>query len=40
LRADGDTELDHGAVVGLGLPANRLHQFGADGRTLRSGTDA
>jgi ABC-type sugar transport system ATPase subunit len=40
VRADGDTDLDHGAVVGLGLPANRLHQFGADGRTLQSGIAA
>ena len=38
VRAAGDTELDHGAEVGLGLPAQRLHQFGADGATLRSGT--
>ncbi|MES2144010.1 MAG: sn-glycerol-3-phosphate ABC transporter ATP-binding protein UgpC [Pseudomonadota bacterium] len=38
VRAEGDTELNHGDGVGLGLPAGRLHQFGADGRTLRSGT--
>jgi ABC-type sugar transport system ATPase subunit len=37
VRAEGDTALDHGAAVGLGLPAHRLHQFAADGRTLRSG---
>jgi len=37
VRAEGDTTLDHGAAVGLGLPAHRLHQFGADGRTLTLG---
>lgn len=37
VRADGDTVLDHGAEVGLSLPAHRLHQFAADGRTLQSG---
>ncbi len=34
VRAEGDTTLDHGATVGLGLPARRLHQFGADGRAI------
>ncbi len=38
VRAEGGTALDHGAVVGLGLPAHRLHQFSADGLTLQSGT--
>jgi ABC-type sugar transport system ATPase subunit len=37
VRADGDTALDHGATIGLGLPAHRLHQFAGDGRTLASG---
>ena len=37
VRAEGDTTLDHGATVGLGLAAHRLHQFGAEGRTLASG---
>ncbi|AWB49156.1 ABC transporter ATP-binding protein [Gemmobacter aquarius] len=37
VRADGDTPLNHGEAVGLALPAHRLHQFGPDGRTLRSG---
>ena len=37
VRAEGDTTLDHGAVVGLDLPAPRQHHFGADGRTLASG---
>ncbi len=37
VRAEGDTPLDHGAVVGLDLPAPRQHHFGADGRTLASG---
>ena len=37
VRAEGDTTLDHGAGVGLGLAAHRLHQFGADGRTLTPG---
>jgi ABC-type sugar transport system ATPase subunit len=40
VRADGDTRLDPGDAVGLSLPANRIHQFGADGRTLRSGDGA
>jgi ABC-type sugar transport system ATPase subunit len=37
VRAEGDTTLDHGAVVGLDLPPPRQHHFGADGRTLASG---
>jgi hypothetical protein len=37
VRTEGDTGHEAGAVVGLGLPARRLHQFGADGRTLLSG---
>jgi ABC-type sugar transport system ATPase subunit len=37
VRADGDTALSSGAPVGLALPARRLHQFGADGRTILSG---
>ena len=37
VRAEGDTTLDHGAVVGLELPALRQHHFGAEGRTLASG---
>ena len=37
VRAEGDTKLDHGALVGLDLPVARQHHFGADGRTLGSG---
>jgi ABC-type sugar transport system ATPase subunit len=37
VRADGDTTLDHGAVIGLDLPPHRQHHFAADGRTLASG---
>ena len=37
VRAEGDTTLDHGAVVGLDFPPARLHHFAADGRTLASG---
>ena len=37
VRAEGDTTLDHGAVVGLDLPPARQHHFAADGRTLASG---
>ena len=37
VRAEGDTTLDHGAVIGLDLPVQRQHHFGADGRTLASG---
>jgi ABC-type sugar transport system ATPase subunit len=37
VRAEGDTTLDHGAVIGLDLPPHRQHHFGADGRTLASG---
>ncbi len=37
VRAEGDTTLDHGKVIGLDLPPQRLHHFGADGRTLASG---
>jgi ABC-type sugar transport system ATPase subunit len=40
VRAEGDTPLNHGATVGLIFPAPRLHQFAADGRTLRSGAAA
>ncbi len=35
VRADGDTKLDHGAVVGLDLPAHRVHFFDSKGRALR-----
>jgi ABC-type sugar transport system ATPase subunit len=38
VRADGDTRIDSGDTVGLGLPAHRLHLFDAAGRTLVSGT--
>lgn len=37
VRAEGDTTLDHGAIIGLDLPGARQHHFGADGRTLASG---
>jgi ABC-type sugar transport system ATPase subunit len=37
VRAEGDTTLDHGAVIGLDLPSQRQHHFAADGRTLASG---
>jgi ABC-type sugar transport system ATPase subunit len=37
VRADGDTPLGSGARLGLVLPPARVHQFGTDGRTLRSG---
>jgi ABC-type sugar transport system ATPase subunit len=37
VRAEGDTALDHGAEVGLDLPAARLHHFAADGRSLGGG---
>ncbi len=37
VRAEGDTPLDHGARVGLGLPPARVHLFAADGQTLSSG---
>ena len=40
VRADGDTTLDHGDSVSLSLPAHRLHQFSAQGRTLQSGEAA
>lgn len=40
VRAEGDTRLNHGSVVGLTFPVARLHQFAADGRTLRSGAVA
>lgn len=40
VRAEGDTALNHGDRVGLTFPAPRLHQFAADGRTLRSGVAA
>jgi ABC-type sugar transport system ATPase subunit len=40
VRADGDTPLAPDSAVGLGLPARRLHQFGADGRTILSGLPA
>jgi ABC-type sugar transport system ATPase subunit len=36
-RAEGDTKLNHGDRIGLGLPAARVHLFGADGMTLSSG---
>ena len=38
VRAEGDTRLQPGDRVGLGLPAHRLHLFGADGATLVSGS--
>ena len=34
LRADGDTPLDHGATIGVDLPAPRLHHFAATGLSL------
>jgi ABC-type sugar transport system ATPase subunit len=37
VRAEGDTALDHGAIVGLDFPTRRQHHFGADGNTLASG---
>ncbi|MFM7335522.1 MAG: ABC transporter ATP-binding protein [Tabrizicola sp.] len=37
VRAEGDTTLDHGAVIGLDLPPKRQHHFAVDGRTLASG---
>ncbi|PLL14651.1 ABC transporter ATP-binding protein [Tabrizicola sp. TH137] len=37
VRAEGDTALDHGSEVGLAMPPNRIHLFGADGLTLSSG---
>ncbi len=37
VRAEGDTELDHGARLGLELPAHRRHFFNAGGRTIASG---
>ncbi len=37
VRAEGDTPLDHGARIGLGLPPARVHLFGPEGRTLASG---
>jgi ABC-type sugar transport system ATPase subunit len=37
VRTEGDTQLDHGAEVGLALPPPRQHHFAADGRTLASG---
>ncbi|MGB8812170.1 MAG: sn-glycerol-3-phosphate ABC transporter ATP-binding protein UgpC [Paracoccaceae bacterium] len=37
VRAEGDTALNHGDRIGLGLPLARLHLFGAGGRTLVSG---
>lgn len=40
VRAEGDTTLDAGARIGLVLPTARVRQFGADGRTLRSGCAA
>jgi ABC-type sugar transport system ATPase subunit len=39
-RADGDTPLAPAEAVGLALPPRRLHQFGADGRTILSGVAA
>jgi ABC-type sugar transport system ATPase subunit len=40
VRAEGDTPLGAGARIGLRLPPDRVHLFGSDGRTLRSGTGA
>jgi ABC-type sugar transport system ATPase subunit len=37
VRAEGDTEIGSGAVVGISFPAARVHLFAADGRTLQSG---
>ncbi len=37
VRAEGDTRIDAGETVGLGLPAGRLHLFDAGGRTIASG---
>ena len=37
VRAEGDTELDHGARLGLELPAHRRHFFNAGGQTIASG---
>ena len=37
VRVDGDTALDHGATVGLDLPAARLHHFAATGLSLGRG---
>jgi ABC-type sugar transport system ATPase subunit len=37
VRADGDTAIDSGARIGLGLPLQRLHFFDAAGQALRGG---
>jgi ABC-type sugar transport system ATPase subunit len=37
VRTEGDTELDHGARIGLELPAHRRHFFNANGQTIASG---
>ena len=37
VRVHGDTELRAGDRIGIALPPDRLHLFGADGRTLASG---
>jgi ABC-type sugar transport system ATPase subunit len=36
VRTEGDTELDHGARIGLELPAHRRHFFNAEGQTIAS----
>jgi len=40
VRVDGDTPVRAGDTVGLILPAERLHFFAPDGRTLASGGQA
>jgi len=37
VRAEGDTQLDHGARLGLGLPGHRRHFFNSGGQTIASG---
>jgi len=37
VRADGDTAIDAGHVIGLTLPPNRLHFFDAQGLALQAG---
>ncbi len=40
VRAEGDTTLGTGAKVALVMPPARVHLFGADGLTIRSGLEA